>query len=317
MKLNIPENFYKEEVRDDFTIPSEMKHCGAAQLEVLAQLDDICRKYGLHYFALYGTLLGAVRDKGFIPWDDDLDIGMLRSDLITLERIAPQVFPDDLHMVTYRSLKGFDSLLPRVTNCLNHLGSPETIKERMKKYHGCPYVVGLDIFPLDYVPASEDERDLQLNLLKILETCRLAWLADDVSISNRRYLTVQVEQTFNVVIDEHSSSEEINCQLLKLEDAVCAMYGPADSDEVAITFLQLNLDRRFPAKAFTNYIMQPFEFTEIPVPLGYHEFLTAYYGDYMVKINEPSSHEYPFYKSQKAVLEQAGIFIDYDHMNIL
>lgn len=131
-------------------------------------------------------------------------------------------------------------MLPRGTNCLNHLGSPETIKERMKKYHGCPYVVGLDIFPLDYVPASEDERDLQVNR-----------------------------------------------------------------------------DCRFPAKAFTNIIMQPFEFTEIPVPLGYHEFLTAYYGDYMVKINEPSSHEYPFYRSQKAVLEQAGIFIDYDHMNIL
>lgn len=317
MKLNIPENFYKEEVRDDFTIPSEMKHCWAAQLEVLAQLDDICRKYGLHYFALYGTLLGAVRDKGFIPWDDDLDIGMLRSDLITLERIAPQVFPDDLHMVTYQSVTGFDALLPRVTNGLTSFGSPEKIKERMEKYHGCPYVVGVDIFPLDYVPASEEERDLQVSLLNILESCRQTWLTDDAIISHRRYLTVQVEQTFNVVIDEHSSSEEINCQLLKLEDAVCAMYGPADSDEVAITFLQQNWDRRFPDKSFTNLIMQPFEFTEIPVPLGYHEFLTAYYGDYMVKINEPSSHEYPFYKSQKAVLEQAGIFIDYDHMNIL
>lgn len=316
MKLNIPENFYKEEVRDDFTIPSEMKHCWAAQLEVLAQLDDICRKYGLHYFALYGTLLGAVRDKGFIPWDDDLDIGMLRSDLITLERIAPQVFPDDLHMVTYQSVTGFDALLPRVTNGLTSFGSPEKIKERMEKYHGCPYVVGVDIFPLDYVPASEDERDLQLNLLKILEACRLAWLADDLSISNRRYMTVQVEQTFNVVIDEQSSRDDINNQLRKLEEAVCAMYGPNDSDEVAITFLQLNLDRRFPAKAFTNYIMQPFEFTEIPVPLGYHEFLTVNYGDYMVKIKGPSGHEYPFYKQQKALLEQAGIFIDYDHMEI-
>lgn len=79
MKLNIPENFYKEEVRDNFTISSEMKHCWAAQLEVLAQLDDICMQYGLHYFAMYGTMLGAVRDNGFIPWDDDINIGILEA----------------------------------------------------------------------------------------------------------------------------------------------------------------------------------------------------------------------------------------------
>lgn len=138
----------------------------------------------------------------------------------------------------------------------------------------------------------------------------------DVYLFKNNILARFVTKMLDHNIDEQRSRDDINNQLLKLEEAVCAMYGPKDSDEVAVTFLQLNRDRRFPVKAFTNIIMQPFEFTEIPVPLGYHEILTAYYEDYMVKIKSPSYHEYPFYKQQKALLEQAGIFIDYDHMEI-
>ena len=100
------------------------------ELSIMKKVHQFCEENGIWYVLSYGTLIGAIRHSGFIPWDDDIDIGMLRSDLTILERIAPQVFPEDLYLVTYRSLKGFDSLLPRVTNCLNHLGSPETIKER-------------------------------------------------------------------------------------------------------------------------------------------------------------------------------------------
>lgn len=309
MKLDFPDEFFREEVRDDFTIPAEMKHAWAAELEVLAQLDDICKEYNLHYFALYGTLLGAVRDKGFIPWDDDMDIGMLRGDLLKLERIAPDVFPREMHMVSYQSLKGFNTVLPRVTNGLREF--PKDIQTRIKKYR-CPYIVGVDIFPFDYVPPTEEERELQKQLLFLLEYCEELVKAEDTPISLLRYNIVQVEETFNVTIDERKPKEEIVNQLVLLEDAVCAMYGPDDSDEVAISFLQQNWDRRFKAELFTNTIMQPFEFTELPIPVGYKEFLTAYYGDYMTKINIPSSHDYPFYKPQKEILDNMGIKINYN-----
>lgn len=306
MKLDFPEDFFKEEVRDGFTVSAEMKHAWGAELEVLAKVDDVCREYGIRYFALYGTLLGAVRDGGFIAWDDDIDIGMLRSDLLTFERIAPEVLPEDLHLITYQNLKGFNSLIPRVVNGIKFPESLETLQTRMDNYHGWPYIAGIDIFPVDFIPEGED-RETQDTLLGILEECRQCWLNDEISLAEKRYNTVQIEKTLNVTIRESESVSDIENQLLKLEDAVCAMYGPKDTDKVGIALREL----KFPVELFTHTQMQPFEFTEIPIPLGYKEFLTAHYGDYMKKIQCPSSHDYPYYKEQKKILEDDGIRLSF------
>ena len=78
--LKFAEKFFEGETIDGFYIEPMMKKAWAAQLEVLAQFTEFCKEKGIHYFADFGTLLGAVRHKGFIPWDDDIDISMLRED---------------------------------------------------------------------------------------------------------------------------------------------------------------------------------------------------------------------------------------------
>ena len=78
--MEFPESYFEDEVREGFFIPSMMKRCWAAQLQVLEDVDKLCEKYNIKYYGDCGTLIGAVRHGGYIPWDDDMDIAMLRED---------------------------------------------------------------------------------------------------------------------------------------------------------------------------------------------------------------------------------------------
>ena len=89
LKIQLPEGFLKEEERDGFLVTSEVKELWAVLLDILMQIDAICKNNGIEYFLCGGTLLGAVRHKGFIPWDDDLDIMMKRNDYNRFCEIAP------------------------------------------------------------------------------------------------------------------------------------------------------------------------------------------------------------------------------------
>ena len=77
-------------------------------LNILKEIDKICKKHNLIYFLDGGTLLGAVRHKGFIPWDDDVDIGMPREDYRKFLKIAQKELPDYLFLQTFETDKYYD-----------------------------------------------------------------------------------------------------------------------------------------------------------------------------------------------------------------
>ena len=78
--MEFPDSYFEDEVREGFFVAGMIKRAWAAQVEVLLDIDKVCKKNQITYFADFGTLLGAVRHQGFIPWDDDLDISMKRED---------------------------------------------------------------------------------------------------------------------------------------------------------------------------------------------------------------------------------------------
>ena len=92
LRIDLPEGFLDEEVRNGYTVTSKAKRAWAVQIDLLIKLDEVCKKYGLRYFADSGTLLGAARDHGFIPWDDDIDVTMLRADYEKLKEVADKEF---------------------------------------------------------------------------------------------------------------------------------------------------------------------------------------------------------------------------------
>lgn len=92
-----------DEIKDGFLVTSDRKRIWNKSLEIWSVFHEICREYDIRYFADYGTLLGAVRHKGFIPWDDDLDFVMFRPEYEKFLRCAakelqePFFFSDNLY----------------------------------------------------------------------------------------------------------------------------------------------------------------------------------------------------------------------------
>ena len=92
--------FYKEEIRCGYTVDEKTKRVWAVQLEMLDEVERICKANGLKYFADSGTLIGAIRHEGYIPWDDDIDLVMLREDYDKFVQIAPAWLKEDLVLQT-------------------------------------------------------------------------------------------------------------------------------------------------------------------------------------------------------------------------
>ena len=157
--IDFPQGYFEDEVRDGFYVNGLMKKCWAAQIEVLSDIATICTKYNIKWYADCGTLLGAVRHGGFIPWDDDLDICMFREDYIRFLSVAENELKSIYSNYRIHNFHNEDfwEMISRVDNAT----SIEYSKEHLAKFHGYPFRAGVDIFPLDYMcenRAEEEER---------------------------------------------------------------------------------------------------------------------------------------------------------------
>ena len=116
-------------------------------LELLDAVDTICKKHQIPYWLSSGTLIGAARHKGFIPWDDDLDIEMLRSDYLRLIKILPKELPDNFVLQTNDTDPNFISIYGKIRDKKSYLEETNSY-DRIFKEKG----IYIDIFPLERIP---------------------------------------------------------------------------------------------------------------------------------------------------------------------
>lgn len=292
--MNIPDKFLEGEIRDGFYVENMMKKAWAAQLEVLNEVDKICRQYDIKYFADWGTLLGAIRHKGFVPWDDDMDITMKRQDYIRFCEIVQQQ-QGEIEVINVHTDSDWTDMLSRVINgrIINY--NPE----HMKKYHGFPYIAGIDIFPLDYVAPTEEEDELQCNMISIVGSFADVVRRADTSQEEKVQVKKEIENLCGVKFND---TEPLSAQLLKLTERLAMMYSEEESHAVALMGDHAGprpLDV-YPKEYYSESTYVPFEYTTIPVPIGYENILKRKYGeDYMIPYLGGTNHEYPFYRKQQ------------------
>ena len=287
------DGYFREETREGFVIAEDMKRAWAAQLEVLEEVKRVCGILEIKFFADWGTLLGAVRHHGFIPWDDDMDIAMLREDYMRFLSEASVLLEKYYEIKSVYNDPEDDTIKARIING-RHICF-ET--DFLARFHGCPYVVGIDIFPVDNITDDKRALDKQIESLRFL--LRTAESVPEKGPYGAEVLELmkKIEKTFGIPVNYNN---RLKHELKKIYDIVCSLYHDENSAEVCsmIDFAE-GWDYHAKREWYEDICELSFENTTIPVPEGYDGLLQIKYGkDYMTPRNVGSSHDYPFYKSQ-------------------
>ena len=297
--MGIEQKFYEGEWRDGFFVEPRMKRFWAAEIEVLEEIRRVCKKYDIKWFADWGTLLGAVRHKGFIPWDDDIDICMLRDDWNRFAEVAPYELEKWYEVSNLYNDITQDNCIMRVINS-RHMCFEE---EFLKKFHKCPFSTGIDIFPVDYIP-RDPQKDKELVHLIHTLMVTAATLSEEPPYTQDDKEIVKIwENTLGVRINWDN---RLYHEIKKLVDVAMQQCDPKDADEVcSMMRRQRGQDYHIPKNYYNEWIDMPFEYTTMPVPKKYDYILRLKYGDnYMVPNNIGGGHEYPVYKEQEMSLKE-------------
>lgn len=300
--MTFPDSFFQGEYRSDFYVCEMMKHAWAAKLELLEIITNICKKHHIQYFACGGTLLGAVRHQGFIPWDDDIDIGLKRPDYNRLVQILPQELPYGIFLAGIYGTDHSSGFLKCDQSVVVTNASQWNLADFYKKFHGFPYrQIGIDIYPYDYIPRDAELSNIQKYLIRKIIVLVRDWKAlQEKHLLEERIS--EIEQLCNVSL---TWNDTLQWQLLHLSDTICSLYTEADGDEIANypTWSSSPREHMMKKEWYDTIVEIPFENTTISVPQNYHEVLSTCFEDYKTPTKGTSLHNYPFYASQEKSLK--------------
>lgn len=239
------------------------------ELTVLEELDRICKKHGLRYFLTAGTLLGAVRHKGFIPWDDDIDVAMPREDYDRLAKLCERE-GELAEGFFYQSEKTerlhtffFAKIRKDGTEVTEHL------LEGVDIHNGC-YV---DIFPLDKCPKIPALAKLYFKTIQMLNCAIISKVSADFKDEYKPFTRFVFKCVRLLPFGA----------LRALRRFVRWFYSVFSTGKLWCTVAG---SHGFPRESylpgwFGGEVMLEFEGKEYPAPIGYKELLTNMYGDYM------------------------------------
>lgn len=306
--LEFQEDFFWPQIRDGFFIDATMKTMWAADMEVVARISEVCEKHNIQWYAAYGTLLGAIRHEGFVPWDDDMDIWVPRKGYNILMDALPKELPEGYVLQSCFSKDGYNQF----HTCVNNGSGVSIRKEWLDEYHGCPFTVAVDIFPLDYLPRNKGEEDVILGLLELVS--RGSALATGIKYEEyneeqlelafaelmeaKEYLENFCSFRFNMQYFEEGDWRMVASDFWKCGNYIAMLYDEEDSDYLVDYMDYAKCGHKHKKEWFAEAYSADFENILLPVPCGYDEVLKAVYGNYHVKIKNWGGHEYPFYARQ-------------------
>ena len=303
-------NIERDEMRSGFLVTSHRKKLWNVQIGLIKEFERICKKHNLNWWACGGTLLGAARHKGFIPWDDDVDLAMLRPDYNKFLAVAadeikyPYFFddcfnnrlesdetPDTLTKLPYINRKQeasyFRNLFPSfpVIKIRDSRTTMIEFPDRKDTHQG----IWIDVFPFDVVPPfTKEEHEVDFEAMReiMLATFRAEFMRKAIGENQKTLL----------------SHDELK-KLLKLPYRQRGIYFNNvlehkffNSEKIGdIRQYGLSEGWSYDTKDFDETIYLPFEEIELPVPAGWDNVLKSQYGEWQKPVFSPGHTREFFY----------------------
>lgn len=299
IKIKLPEHFLDEEIRCDYTVSSKMKELWAVELDLLAEADRVCKKYELTYWANGGTMLGAVRHHGFIPWDDDIDIMMPRKDYDKFCEVAKKEFSDPYFFQTEysdpTSFRTHAQLRNSRTTCI----LLSEVKLNRKFNQG----IFLDIFPIDRIP--DNKVDFENLKAEAKKEYNKALYFHDLCFAQFRFTLHPkwfIYNTARFILKFFCKVfyRELVHNPYRRYEKILSRFDSTDTKKFSLLICDFAFVHPRLRSDFSKTVYVDFEFMKVPVPYKYEDNLTRVFGDWHKFVKDKSMHGGVFFDTHRS-----------------
>ncbi|MBQ6538634.1 MAG: LicD family protein, partial [Eubacterium sp.] len=298
-----------DKIIDGFFVPSMMQKWWAVSYKNFTELDSECRKEGYDAFGMWGTMLGCVRNSGFIPWDDDFDSLMFREMFNKLYyRGKKGELPKEYWISDYEYNQN-ENMVRTWVDTKSIIRKPEDRKDN----YGFALYNPIDIFILDTLPRDEEERKAHYMVVESYATLsgQAKLLAeqkrngtdglDENEIIDEAQLMENIRRlSKSTGIELEDSDNPLFVKLYKAMDEFCSRYKQGQGNLLTIIAYMINIEGfQYDKSLFAGSVNLPFDHGTIPLPISYDQILRMSYGDYMCPTLMGGVHGYPVYDSME------------------
>lgn len=267
--MDYNQDFIKEEVICDWKVTEKSKKVWWVQLDLLKVFDKVCKDHGLRWYPMWGTLLGTIRHKGFIPWDDDVDIVMPREDYERFQEICREEIKEPYYL---QSTTNDEECFYMWISLRNSLTTGNRITCLSKKQNNG---IGIDIMPLDGCEDCAWSYKISRYPVRVVTVLANTYVNDFNQSLCARILRKGL-RLFNFNYRKAYQWAENRNKTFKWDDYKRVAFR-AHADPLT-KVIQRDMWLK---EDFSSTIDMPFEGITVPVPIGYDRILRQIYGDYM------------------------------------